>query len=1004
MPPVARTYAEVYPVAPQFGQRLTRQLSPGVDKAAEETSKHFGRKFAAGLAVGAGIIGVGLYKATKLATRGILVTTKAASALNEQTNKSNAIFGRNAKEIQRWATGAAKGFGQSRTEALTSAAAFGDMFLQLKIGQRPAVDMSKRMVELASDLASFSDADITQVLQAQQAAFRGEYDSLQRFIPNINAARVQQVALNQTHKSSVKDLTAAEKAQATYTIMVQDSKRAAGDYANTLKTSVANQNRQAKAQWEDLKVTLGQGFLPAQLAVTRAFTEKLLPAAQVFVRELAPGIKATATALAEGLTSAIPPAGELADMARNLGDRLQELGPGLGQRLGEGLGKLFDLLKQIGPELRNTNVQTSDLAPTLRLSGALFGFIADNADVLARHIPLLVAGFLAYKTAQAAANVAAAADIALMPARIVATLSLAQANRTLAASLGGRATATEGVVAAEGQLAAASLATGVQTTGLLARLGALIPRLAVWTAGIYAVVTAYRALTGETVHMTRETHTTADAVERYGAAAGLAVAGVKGLKDETVQATAATRLAMTAAERHTSALTLERQAVSALHDALRGEQSAELEVRQAKLNVATAQERLTGLTRDGRKGSLDYKQAQIDLRRAQIDLKARTEEYKGAQIRANDTQRDARRAALQAQGPYQTFGDKAQTAGRKAFVMGQQAREGINLIPRSRVSSITAKFGWQGLEVFRSPGTHGRGMFAEGGPVWGAGTTSSDSIAARLSHQEHVWEAPAVRGLGGGSYRRGHQRLIEMRAQARGYAAGGPVLSAHIPDGTQLHAPILRFQANIERVLDLATARFKKLAERLGGPGGIGGATGPGGWQWQMRTLRQRFPGLPLISGFRPGAITATGNRSYHGFGRAVDVPPRMDIFNWIRSVYGRNTKELIYSPAGNRQIHNGQNHMYTGITRAMHFNHVHWAYRQGGPVQVPHRIMDRGGVLPPRSTTLVSNRTTRPEPVGLDYDALAEAMAHVKVPIYLDRIKVSHELGPGVLWNDRRR
>lgn len=65
--------------------------------------------------------------------------------------------------------------------------------------------------------------------------------------------------------------------------------------------------------------------------------------------------------------------------------------------------------------------------------------------------------------------------------------------------------------------------------------------------------------------------------------------------------------------------------------------------------------------------------------------------------------------------------------------------------------------------------------------------------------------------------------------------------------------------------------------------------------------------------------------------GRAIDVSPSMAIFNWLRTVFGKTSKEIIYSPAGNRQIKNGRDHYYTGAVRAMHYNHVHWAYDQGG-------------------------------------------------------------------------
>jgi hypothetical protein len=141
-----------------------------------------------------------------------------------------------------------------------------------------------------------------------------------------------------------------------------------------------------------------------------------------------------------------------------------------------------------------------------------------------------------------------------------------------------------------------------------------------------------------------------------------------------------------------------------------------------------------------------------------------------------------------------------------------------------------------------------------------------------------------------------------------------------------------------DRLTETAKARIRELEAQL-----MGSGSGQG-WQWQMSVLRQRFPGLALISGYRPGAITATGNRSYHSMGRAVDVPPRMDVFDWIRAGYGANTKELIFSPAGGRQVHNGRPHMYTGITRAQHWDHVHWAMKHGGII--PTHIADKGGIL----------------------------------------------------------
>jgi TP901 family phage tail tape measure protein len=103
-----------------------------------------------------------------------------------------------------------------------------------------------------------------------------------------------------------------------------------------------------------------------------------------------------------------------------------------------------------------------------------------------------------------------------------------------------------------------------------------------------------------------------------------------------------------------------------------------------------------------------------------------------------------------------------------------------------------------------------------------------------------------------------------------------------------------------------------------------------------MAALHTVFPGLALISGFRRGSITATGNLSYHASGRAVDIPPRKDVFDWIYKNYFGATRELIFSPAGGRQIWNGRHHWYSEPTRGDHWDHVHWAMANGGIIREP--------------------------------------------------------------------
>lgn len=187
--------------------------------------------------------------------------TQAASDLNETQNKANVIFGKQAQMMDSWADGAAKSFGLSKAAALDYSSQLGDMFTQLGNTGPQAADLSKQVVQLAADLGSFNNLDTGDVLERIQAGFRGEYDSLQLLVPNINAARVQQVALAETGKKSAGALTGQEKAAATLAVIMQDTSRAQGDFARTADQA-ANKAKSNAARMDDLRAKIGQQLLP----------------------------------------------------------------------------------------------------------------------------------------------------------------------------------------------------------------------------------------------------------------------------------------------------------------------------------------------------------------------------------------------------------------------------------------------------------------------------------------------------------------------------------------------------------------------------------------------------------------------------------------------------------------------------------------------------------------------------------------------------------------------
>jgi TP901 family phage tail tape measure protein len=210
-------------------------------------------------------------------------------------------------------------------------------------------------------------------------------------------------------------------------------------------------------------------------------------------------------------------------------------------------------------------------------------------------------------------------------------------------------------------------------------------------------------------------------------------------------------------------------------------------------------------------------------------------------------------------------------------------------------------------------------FLAGGGAVSGPGGSTSDSIRAWLSNGEHVWTAAEVAALGG------QQAMYALRAAIR---SGKHVEYADPSLGFARGGAVMPFPA------DVSHTYIPKPA--YSAPGGSGGP----GYRWMEQVVHAAFPGMPVYSDYRPGAITITGNRSYHGFGRAVDFAPSKPLAEWINLHFMRATKELI-TPWQSLNIHNGSRHAYSALVENQHNfaggnAHDHWAMANGGVINEP--------------------------------------------------------------------
>lgn len=191
-----------------------------------------------------------------------------------------------------------------------------------------------------------------------------------------------------------------------------------------------------------------------------------------------------------------------------------------------------------------------------------------------------------------------------------------------------------------------------------------------------------------------------------------------------------------------------------------------------------------------------------------------------------------------------------------------------------------------------------------------------------------------------------------------GYANGGRVLNAPFP-------------------VNAAMTRIPSMDEVLSaiGPGAGGPTLG-----FMVAAVRAAFPGMGLISGYRPGARTLSGNLSYHALKRATDWPASLPLAEWINYKFGSRTKELI-SPWNSVNLWNGRPHAYTGAIYRQHSGrnaHVHWAMANGGILREP---VFGYGMRSGASYSLAERGPERVSPlaaagVEIDYRRLARILA----------------------------
>ena len=218
--------------------------------------------FAKVAVVGFGAVAVGVGVAT-------VKLVGFASELEETQSKFNTVFRDLAGTANTWAEDFGKSVGRAEADVKRWLSGLQDTFVPLGIARDESFALAKTLTTLAVDVASFNNAMDDETIDLFTSALVGNHEAVRRFGIIITEAELKIEAQRQGMKGNTAQMSALQKVQLRYNIIMRATSDAQGDALRTAD-SYANQVKRMQANAKDIATELGQALLPALTGVVTA--------------------------------------------------------------------------------------------------------------------------------------------------------------------------------------------------------------------------------------------------------------------------------------------------------------------------------------------------------------------------------------------------------------------------------------------------------------------------------------------------------------------------------------------------------------------------------------------------------------------------------------------------------------------------------------------------------------------------------------------------------------
>lgn len=204
---------------------------------------------------------IGLVMIARKALDTIKTGIDYASDLAEVQNVVDVTFGSATEAINSWSKECLAAYGMNEVSAKRYAGTIGAMLKSSGLAGDAIVDMSKDMVGLAGDMASFYNLDLETAFEKIRSGISGETEPLKQLGINMSVANLETYALSQGITTAYNEMSQAEQVMLRYNYLMSTTADAQGDFART-QDSYANQTRLLSESWLEFTGVMAEQLLP----------------------------------------------------------------------------------------------------------------------------------------------------------------------------------------------------------------------------------------------------------------------------------------------------------------------------------------------------------------------------------------------------------------------------------------------------------------------------------------------------------------------------------------------------------------------------------------------------------------------------------------------------------------------------------------------------------------------------------------------------------------------